>query len=145
MTEEHCIRCNKKFEWRERRYYERKNNTAIYCRKCIEEYAKNHIIIRHHYPGCVERDDAEFYEWKGYDQFLKDNPPDEGWHWEISVDKWNRCDDHIMLVSDDGYEWWVIWNSGYDSIREELLKRIPKFKPKYKSESHNPRKTGQKW
>lgn len=93
------------------------------CWDCFDLFEKFTPVLVHHYPGCVENG-GEFgiHVWRGYDEFLEKHPPSKGWHYELSRT-------HIMDVTDDGKEWWVLWNARDDLIVRELRERIPEWHP----------------
>jgi len=92
------------------------------CPKCIKKFSEENRIIVHHYPGCVDTAVREFYQWEGCEQFLIDNPIDEGWRYVFS-------DDTIMIEREDRSEWWVLWHVRNEEIIKEIRKKIPAWRP----------------
>lgn len=98
------------------------DNDISLCGRCFDLFERFTPVLIHHYPGCVENGgEYAIYVWKGYDEFIERHPPSKGWHYELSGT-------HIMDISDDQKEWWVLWNTRDDSIVKELSERIPKWK-----------------
>lgn len=115
---ERCSNCGLHFEDYQN-YYDFGNDMLL-CYKCMDAFRNLYPILIHHIPGCVERDDIPCYLWTDLATFLKDKPARSGYHYEYS-------DDHIMEVSDDGQEWWVIWNIKHPKIMKEVLEGLPEW------------------
>ena len=102
------------------------NGKIKLCRKCFEKYKINHHVIVKYCPGFVDNgNDYEFYLWEGYEQFLKDNPLENGWEYRLSQNKYIS---HIMINAQFKTEWWVIWNVYDAEIIKEIRKKIPPMK-----------------
>lgn len=94
------------------------------CPKCFDDYCTDHKVIIHHCPACVENgNDDKFYEWKGLDRFIEDNPPDEGWVYKYS--KGGSGHSYIMIDATHKTEWWVVWHVRDKDIIKELEERLP--------------------
>lgn len=92
------------------------------CKPCFELFEKFKPVIIHHYPGFIDNGrDYEIYVWEGYEQFLVDRKPEDGWHYEQS-------DGCIMFVRDDLRVWRVLWHVRNKSIFEELKNKMKEWK-----------------
>ena len=96
------------------------------CNSCFDEYSKGHHVIVKHCPGCVDNgNDDTFYEWKGLDRFIEENPLKEGWEYKYS---WNGPK-HALIMTDCNIkrEWWVEWHVRDKEIIDELVEKLPKW------------------
>lgn len=137
----HCDHCGVSLEDYDLNYTEETTKFCL-CSMCFKLYKTFTPVIVHHCPGCVEDGgDKRFLEWHGLEDFLERCPPNEGWHYEFSLHtRWdyrrNEYEQrgHIMDVTPDGYEWWVLWNIEDQSIIRDCMK-LPLWKAKYKEDS----------
>ena len=115
----YCSHCGRQLIGYYYKYYDKEISL---CNKCFDLFERFTPVLIHYYPGCVENGNSyKIHVWKGYDEFVKSNPPDDGWHYELS-------ENHIMDVSKDHKEYWVLWIIRDDSIIEELRKRIHEWR-----------------
>jgi len=95
---------------------------GLMCRPCAGAAENVVPFIVHHYPGFVERDNLESYLWTDLPTFLKDHPANDGYHYEYH-------DLHIMEVSNDQSEWWVLWNIKHPKVMKDVLEGLPEWHP----------------
>ena len=96
-------------------------NTNL-CPKCFKIFSEENQVIIHHYPGCVSGAVDEFYQWKGCEQFVIDNPIEKGWRYVHS-------DHKIMMERENHSEWWVLWHVHNNEIMKEIREEIPEWIP----------------
>lgn len=84
----------------------------VLCTLCYGAYQYQRPTLEHYYPGCVQCDDAATYDFKDWPTFLKDNPLDGGWHWELSG---------TQLLKVKGDEHWAIWHVRHPMIMRKLI------------------------
>lgn len=116
----YCCNCGRQLIDYDINYYT--DQKTRLCKPCFELFEKFKPVTIHHYPGFVDHGgDYEIYVWEGYEQFLADHKPKDGWHYEHS-------NGLIMLARDDPREYWVMWHVRNKSILEELKNKMKEWK-----------------
>lgn len=90
-----------------------------FCWTCLCAYAKDHKIIRHYIPGCVDVTEVDIYEWTDLKTFLEDHY-EPGVEWSYSY----RPPNFLYLMEGR----WVMWIVENDSIKKEITQGLKGWK-----------------
>ena len=129
-----CSNCKRALADYNYMYSDCGNKEFRLCGRCFDLFSEFTPVITEYCPGCVEDgNNKRFKIWRGVDDYIERNPPRKGWHYELSITPWfdwktqtDHKQGHIMEVTDDHSEWWVIEVINDDWIVEHC--KLPKFR-----------------
>lgn len=122
----HCDNCGLAVDWRGDTYTD-VDTGYLLCWPCFRIYERFHNVMRNYVPAIYDNGgEWKFFEWKGYEDFIRRNPLPEGYHYSLCVDRardYHTHRDyrfgHLMVYNHDqseGHAEWVVKN---DTIIDE--------------------------